>query len=139
MAHQKTRKEATERRKKLRFPIQRELRYKLLEGSVVVETGTGRTIDIGSAGVKFALDRHLTPGACVELGISWPVLLDASCAMRLVVFGRVLRSDGTETVCNIEKHEFRTQGRVLQTVQPLIRRDTRLERWANEVQKAASA
>ena len=101
---------AMERRKKIRFPIERELRYKVLDDETIVETGMGRTIDVGSGGVAFQIGHALTPGLFIELSISWPVLLEDACPMRLIVFGRVVRSAGRQTACTVDKYEFRTQG-----------------------------
>ena len=88
-------KRDNDRRSKFRFAIERDVRYKLAEDGVVAASGAGRTIDMGSGGVAFVTEQPLTHGACVELSISWPVLLDESCPMRLIVYGRVLRSTGT--------------------------------------------
>ena len=41
-------KKEEDRRQKARFPIRRELRYKLLQDSTVLEVGTGETINISS-------------------------------------------------------------------------------------------
>src|SRR5215471_20219681 len=90
-----------ERRNKKRFPLHRELRFKLLEDGAIRETGVGKTIDVGSGGVAFSVDRFLTLGAYIELSISWPVMLDDTCPMRLIVFGRVLRSTGTMAACSV--------------------------------------
>jgi hypothetical protein len=129
-------KQQNERRTKFRFSIQRELRFKTVEDGTVIASGTGQTINVGSGGVAFAAEQPLKPGAFVEVSISWPVLLDETCLMRLIVFGRVLRSVGRKTVCSIEKYEFRTQAR---TVQPAAapRSDGMLQRWAEEFRKVA--
>jgi hypothetical protein len=108
-----------ERRTKMRFPLQRDLRYKLMEDETVIEFGTGQTIDMGSGGLAFQVDHPLKVGASVELSISWPVLLGESCAMRLIVFGRVVRSWGRRSACRLDKYEFRTQARFLQPVLPM--------------------
>ncbi|HEV3198943.1 MAG TPA: hypothetical protein VGZ73_13590 [Bryobacteraceae bacterium] len=126
----------TDRRKKIRFPIHRELRYKLLEEGVLVGAGTGQSVNIGSGGVAISIDRELTPGAFIELSISWPVLLDDSCPMRFIVFGRVLRSLGRKSACTIDKYEFRTQARTMQAA-PAVRNDQMLERWAYTMRKEA--
>jgi hypothetical protein len=124
----------TERRTKFRFPIHRELRYKLLEDDTIVAAGVGETVDVSSGGVGMMVDQPLALGAFVELSISWPVLLDASCPMRLIVFGRVVRHEGRLTACTIDKYEFRTQARKLQVATP-IRTDTMLQRWADGIRK----
>jgi hypothetical protein len=123
-----------ERRKKIRFPIHRELRYKLLDNGVLVGTGTGQSVNMGSGGVGFAVDQELKPGTLIELSISWPVLLDDNCPMRFVVFGRVLRSAGRRASCSIDKYEFRTQARACQSM-PAVRSDSMLQRWADGIRK----
>ena len=92
---------AVERRKKARFPMNRDLRYKVLEGDTVVELGTGTTLDMGSGGVSFLTQNQLPTGSFIELSISWPVLLEDSCPMRLIVFGRVVRNAGRLTACTV--------------------------------------
>lgn len=122
-----------ERRGKVRFPIRRELRYKLLKDGVTAESGAGETLDMGSNGVRFSINRSLPVGAFIELSISWPVLLDQACPMRINVFGRVVRNDGDMCAATIDKYEFRTQARVMQPAP--IRNDTRLQRWAEGVRR----
>ena len=122
--------EKPERRTKARFPIRRELRYKVLEDNTIVASGIGRTIDISSSGLAFDIDQTVKPGAFIELSISWPVLLDESCPMRLIVFGRVLRSGLQNSACSVDKYEYRTQARALQAVTP-VRTDSMLQRWAD--------
>ena len=126
-----------DRRKKFRFPIHRELRYKLLDEGVLIGAGTGQSVNIGSAGVSFSLDQELKPGAFIELSISWPVLLDDACPMRFIVFGRVLRSAGRKSACTIDKYEFRTQARTFQTA-PAVRSDAMLQRWAADVRRESA-
>jgi len=120
-----------ERRRKVRFPLNRELRYKLLDGETLIGSGTGATCNMSSGGVAFQTDRPLQIGAFIELSISWPVQLDNGCPMRLIVFGKVLRTGMNRTVCSIERYEFRTQGRMLQFAAP-PRVDGTLLRWARE-------
>lgn len=122
-------KDPNDRRKKARFPMQRELRYKVLRDNRVVEIGTGRTVNLGSGGVAFRIDHELATGCLIELSISWPVLLDKNCAVRLVTFGRLLRSHGGVCACTVDKYEFRTQARVMQTLPP--RTDSMFQRWAD--------
>jgi len=118
-----------ERRSKFRFAIERDLRYKVVADGVMAAPGSGQTINIGSGGIAFRSDQPLTPTRYVELSISWPALLDQTCPMRLIVFGRVLRCNGRKSVCSIERYEFRTQSRTFQPSEP-IRTDGMLQRWA---------
>jgi hypothetical protein len=110
-----SKKDADNRRQKSRFPIHRELRYKLLQDGRIMEAGLGQTVNLGSGGVAFAPDRELAAGGFVELSISWPVLLENGTPMRLVVFGRVLRSGDGVSACTVDKYEFRTQSRASQS------------------------
>ena len=127
-------KKDNDRRNKYRFELERDVRYKMADDGVVVAAGTGQTINIGSGGVAFFAEQPLTPGGFIELSISWPVLLDESCPMRLIVFGRVLRSSGRRVACTIDKYEFRTQSRTMQaTAAP--RADGMLQRWAEGIRK----
>jgi hypothetical protein len=123
-----------ERRTKVRFPVQRELRFKVLKNNAVIETGVGRTLNLSSGGVAFYLEKEVKAGAYIELSISWPVLLEASTPMRFIVFGRVLRSSNRVCACTVEKYEFRTQARSLQAI-PNMRVDSKLQRWADGLRR----
>ena len=127
-------KKQIERRSKMRFPIHRELRYKILEDGAVIESGMGETLDMASGGVAFQIEHALREGVFVELSISWPVLLDNSCAMRLIVFGRIVRAWGKRSACCVDKYEFRTQARALQPVLA-VRNDSMLQRFAGSMRK----
>ena len=125
---------AKERRSKCRFPIRRELRYKVLEDAAIVAAGCGETLDVSSGGVGMSIDQPLSLGAFIEISISWPALLDATLPMRLIVFGRVVRTETGMTACTIDKYEFRTQARRLQIATP-VRSDSMLQRWADGFRK----
>ncbi len=118
-----------ERRTKIRFAAQRELRYKLLDGDKIVVTGQGETIDMSSGGIAFRSDSGMpNRGNYLELSISWPALLDDSCPMRLIVYGRMARRSGATAACIVEKWEFRTGSRQMKQPGP-TRIDSRLSRW----------
>ena len=129
-------KKPTERRSKTRFQMDREVRYKATGEGAPPATGAGRTMNMCSAGVAFSAEHYLLPGTFVELSIEWPVLLDQTCPMRLIVFGRVLRSTAQTAVCTIDKYEFRTARRSVQPV-PVERTDGMLQRWAESMRKTA--
>jgi hypothetical protein len=107
-------KKANDRRAKFRFDLQREIRYKLVEDGALKASGTGNTLNMCSGGIAFSTGQALQPRAFAELSISWPVLLSDTCPMRLIVFGRILRSADGKAVCSIDKYEFRTQARTFQ-------------------------
>ena len=99
-----------EKRTKRRFQIDQEVRYKMLYGQRIAETGVGRTINVSSGGVWFSTENMLTSGMPVELSMSWPVLLNESCPMKLMIYGCVVRSNERGAAVAIERYEFRTQG-----------------------------
>ena len=102
-----------ERRMKRRFHIEQEVRYKMLYGQRIAETGTGKTLNISSSGVWFTTESMLTTGMPVEVSMNWPVLLNDSCPMKLMIFGCIVRSTDNGAAINIERYEFRTQGSTL--------------------------
>jgi len=99
-----------ERRTKRRFQIDQEVKYKMLYGQRIAETGVGRTMNISSGGVWFSTESMLTSGMPVELSMNWPVLLNDSCPMKLMIYGCVVRSNEKGAAVAIERYEFRTQG-----------------------------
>jgi hypothetical protein len=109
-----------ERRTKRRFHIEQEVRYKMLYGQRIAETGVGKTVNISSGGVWFSTENMLTTGMPVELSLSWPVLLNDSCPMKLMIYGCVVRSNQGGAAVAIERYEFRTQGRGAQQLHPAI-------------------
>ena len=124
----KSRRGGNERRKKLRFPLRREIRYKLFDGGRIVARGRGESADMGSGGIAFRIGDALPLGSYLELSVSWPVPLDDGCPMQLIVFGRVLRFSEGKYVCGVEKWEFRTQSKERTEVIPM-RVDNHLLRW----------
>jgi hypothetical protein len=99
-----------ERRAKRRFQIEQEIRYKMLYGQRIAETGIGKTMNISSSGVWLSTENMLTSGMPVELSMNWPVLLNDSCPMKLMIYGCVVRSNEKGAAVAIERYEFRTQG-----------------------------
>jgi len=107
-----------ERRSKRRFVIEQEVRYKMLYGQRIAETCTGKTMNISSSGVWFTTENMLTTGMPVEISMNWPVLLNETCPMKLMIYGCVVRSNEKGAAVAIERYEFRTQGKSFQ--QPAI-------------------
>ncbi len=99
-----------ERRANDRFPIVRDVRYKVVSGRGDPECGVGKTVDVSSRGVLFTAQKPIPPGKRLELAISWPAQLDGKCALKLVARGRITRCRGSEVAVEIDKYEFRTQG-----------------------------
>jgi c-di-GMP-binding flagellar brake protein YcgR len=100
-----------ERRTKRRFQIEQDIRYKMLYGQRIAETGTGKTVNISSGGLWFTTETMLATGMPVEISMSWPVLLNDSCPMKLMIYGCVIRANEKGAAVAIERYEFRTQGK----------------------------
>jgi c-di-GMP-binding flagellar brake protein YcgR len=97
-----------DRRHSDRFPIEREVKYRVLNKRSNEETGDGKTINISSSGVLFTVEHMLLPGRRMELAISWPAQLNNKCALKLVARGRVVRFEGGRAAIEIQQYEFRT-------------------------------
>ena len=69
----------------------------------------GKVLDISSKGVRFTTESALKPGTRLELSIDWPVRLNDSCLLKLMIYGCVIRSDQNAAVIKIEHYEFRTR------------------------------
>jgi hypothetical protein len=107
-----------DRRGAERFPIGREVRYRVNSRRNGVTEGVGETLNISSNGVLFTTsDPSLVAGKRVELSISWPARLDNRCHLRLVAKGRVSRVSSNTVAVAIEQYEFRTAGRATQESQ----------------------
>ena len=106
----KTANDKNERRASDRFPIERDVRYKILNRKAEDESGSGKTVNMSSNGVLFTTDGFLIPGRRVELAISWPAQLNSRVALKLVARGRVVRSEDGQAAVEIQQYEFRTQG-----------------------------
>ena len=104
-------KDKDDRRGADRFPIEREVRYKILsrKSSTEGESGTGLTVNMSSNGVLFTTDRYLLPGRRLEVSISWPAQLNSKVALKLVARGRVVRAEDGQAAIEIHQYEFRTQ------------------------------
>lgn len=101
----------SDRRGADRFPIERDVRYRVLSKRGGHEEGTGKTVNISSNGVLFTTDKILVPGKRLELSISWPAQLDNKCHLKLVARGRVARLEQGRAAIEIQQYEFRTAGR----------------------------
>jgi|ERR1017187_2224696 hypothetical protein len=99
-----------ERRKDRRYHLQLELKWKLIRRRRILDTGTGRTMDVSSGGICFDAGRSLPEGLNVELSISWPVLLRNLAPMQLVAIGKIVRCNGRRVAMQTVQHEFRTAG-----------------------------
>lgn len=105
----KPEKNRDDRRSADRFPIERDVRFKVLSRKSIDEIGSGRTINMSSNGVLFTTDQQLLPGRRLEISISWPAQLNSKVSLKLVARGRVVRADEGHAAIEIHQYEFRTQ------------------------------
>ena len=94
----------------LQFPIAQRMAFR----TSALAAGTGRTVDMSSSDITFLIDDGVDvpkPGTRIEMEIHWPVLLRGIAPMKLLVFGRVTRSNGYGAAVEIQRHEFRTRGK----------------------------
>lgn len=99
------------RRKRLRFPLETELRYQFSEpGQRDPIRGTGQVENVSSRGVAFRTDVPLEPGLRLSVSMAWPAKLN-DCLLRLAFQGVVLRVRGNFVVVTLDKPEFRIAGR----------------------------
>ncbi|HVT93881.1 MAG TPA: PilZ domain-containing protein [Bryobacteraceae bacterium] len=103
-----------DRRTAARFPIQLDVQYREMGRRSDCVRGYGVTKNIGGKGILLTSQHVLRVGARVELSMDWPFLLDGKTLLRLVLQGRVIRSENKETAVAIERHEFRTRSAITQ-------------------------
>ena len=97
-----------DRRHSDRFPIQRDVRYRVLSKRTGDEAGEGSTVNMSSAGILFTTPKMLLPGRRLEVSVSWPAQLNQKCALRLVARGRIVRYEDGVAAMEIQQYEFRT-------------------------------
>ena len=66
------------------------------------------TENVSSKGILLHTERDLIRGQLVELALSWPVRLNGTCDLQLVIQGPVVRSNGASVAVAIERYEFKT-------------------------------
>jgi hypothetical protein len=103
-------KVSTEQRSHQRYPIELEVEYRLLAKGQSEYLGSGKTRNISSAGVLFEVLGSRPASGPIELMLSWPFLLEGVCPLKLVMKGRIVRSDVRGVAIQSSYHEFRTAG-----------------------------
>jgi hypothetical protein len=109
VSRKKTNHDTNERRARQRFRIGQDVFCKYLSGGRLSDAGAGKILDVSSGGVRFTTERALSVGEPLEITVKWPALVDNKCLMKLVINGRVIRSDPNSAAVKIERYEFRTR------------------------------
>lgn len=99
-----------DRRHSDRFPIEREVKYRVLNKRGGEESGDGKTVNMSSAGILFTTEQMVLPGRRLEVSVNWPAQLNNKCALKLVARGRVVRFEDGRAAMEIQQYEFRTSG-----------------------------
>ena len=100
----------TDRRETSRFPVQEDVRYRVLHSRGFSASGAGKTLDMGSGGILFTTEERLPMGRQVEVAVDWPVRLNGACPLRFVAVGRVVRSEADKAAVQISRYAFKTRG-----------------------------
>jgi hypothetical protein len=98
-----------ERRGTNRFPMQQDVRYRVIQARNAKIMGSGTTLNMGSRGILFTTEERLALGRMVELSVNWPARLDGVCPLQFVATGRVVRSESDKAAVRIERYEFKTR------------------------------
>ena len=96
-----------ERRRSERFPLELAAHYQCVMRKAASESGDGVTVNISSTGVLFTSDQNLQNGRRIELSINWPAKLDQKVPLKLIVLGRIVRTEPGRAAVDILQHEFR--------------------------------
>jgi len=104
--------EPTERRSKMRYPIRLSVRYRGL-GRMGGVVGLGQTLDLSSSGilVESPHQHTVSVGSRLEVSVDWPVMLDGTSPLQVVVRGRVVRSEMFRFAVSFQSYQFRTMKR----------------------------
>ena len=99
-----------EKRSNQRYPIELEVEYRLLTKGRSQNQGSAKTRNISSRGVLIDARASAPAGSSIELTLTWPFLLEGVCPLRLIMRGRIVRSDMGGIAIHSNYHEFRTAG-----------------------------
>jgi hypothetical protein len=100
----------SERRIAIRYPVELNGLYRILVRGRRMEQRPSRTADVSSKGVRFSVESPVSAGDSVELALDWPLKLNPTCPLRLVLKGSVARSSAGWAAMVIRHHEFRLAG-----------------------------
>lgn len=98
----------TEKRNNLRFPLERDCRFRVIARNRRLPESPARSLNLSSKGMLLSLDRALPVGTALEVVVHWPVQISEQCRLKMVARTRVVRSNETQAAVEIESYEFRT-------------------------------
>jgi hypothetical protein len=99
-----------DRRLKPRYPVQMEVRFRALNQGRDV-SGVGTTIDMSSEGLLISAQCPVRSGMRVEIILEWPLALEGSVPLQLVILGKVVRQNQSGFAIEFRRYQFRTKRR----------------------------
>jgi hypothetical protein len=99
-----------ERRIKLRYPLELNVRYQTMGGANPV-AGVGQTVNMSSGGMLLACRANIPEGTRLRVFIEWPSLLNGTTPLQLITVGTVIRREDIGLSISFESYQFRTMGR----------------------------
>ncbi len=100
---------AGDRRADRRYRIEMEVGWRVRRRGRLWLAGNGTTIELSSGGILFDAGEVLPAGMRIELTIAWPVMLNGTTPMQMVVYGRTVRAIASQIAVRMDQHEFRTR------------------------------
>jgi len=102
-------KPVPEQRRARRYRVGMDVRFQWSHADHIT-TGMGRATDFSDISVRLDTDEYVPKGTEVEVRMPWPVHLQSSYPLELVIRGAVIRSGDGFSVLQIGRYEFRTCG-----------------------------
>jgi hypothetical protein len=98
-----------DRRRMLRCRAALELRFHYEDLNGRRHFGRGTTLDLSRSGIRFRCEGSPPPEqSFLEIRIEWPLRLEQTCPVELLVHGHLVRRDEDGLVLAVDRCEFRT-------------------------------
>ncbi len=103
-------KKVADRRNSHRFSLQLAVKCRQIAPPFTLTRNVlCETLNISSKGLVFATREAFQPGQVVQASIDWPMRLDKSVRLTLVVEGEIVRKADDHAAMRIDRYEFRTR------------------------------
>ena len=90
-----------------------QVRYRVIGRDVFEAFSNGKTVNMSGSGILLITDSVLPPGFLVEVEIDWPARLSDGVPVKMVVRGKVVRSEKRDVALagvRILRYAFHTAG-----------------------------
>lgn len=102
-----------ERRSNARYPVKLSINYHHTVGRNQHVNGFGQTLNMSSGGLLVSAQHEVNAGLSLEVNVQWPLLLNGTVPIQLVVHGKVVRCGGSMFAVSFAQYQFRTTGRIM--------------------------